>query len=141
MNSLVTTFTDSQRERGFNYHVIVYYCKSVTRLSSWQARDIQLLEMVASQNKNLLLALIVNTEQFQNTWTFFFSRTNKKINKNAGSYSGFRLPTFTQYCKTSVYDPEINDMCSAALEWIFVVMLSLTSLIYLNSFVIHFIQK
>ena len=28
--------------------------------------------MVASQNKNLLLALIVNTEQFQNTWTFFF---------------------------------------------------------------------
>ena len=59
--------------------------------------------MVASQNKNLLLALIVNTEQFQNTWRFFFSRTNKKINKNAGSYSGFRLPTFTQYCNTSVY--------------------------------------
>ena len=34
MNSLVTTFTDSQRERGFNQHVIVYYCKSATRLSS-----------------------------------------------------------------------------------------------------------
>ena len=35
--------------------------------SSKSPFDIQLLEMVASQNKNLLLALIVNTEQFQNT--------------------------------------------------------------------------
>ena len=71
----------------------------------------------------------------------FFSRTNKKINKNAGSYYCFRLPTFTQYCKTSVYDPEINDMCSAALEWIFVVMLSLTSLIYLKFICYSFYSK
>ena len=34
--------------------------------------------MVANKNKNLLLALIVNTEQFQNTWTFFFLEQIKK---------------------------------------------------------------